>query len=77
MRLLVVANHFLRLTNIFSTEATGQTHGFPHMFMLAFDDLVTANTAYEQFQMSGTVPTHGRGPWVVFIGRQPGVFTSL
>lgn len=67
---------FLELTNICSTEATGQTDGFPNAFMLAFDDHTTATTAYEQFQEDGIIPTHGRGPWVVFVGRQRGVFTS-
>ena len=56
--------------------ATSQTNGFPHGFMLAFDDPATADTAHKEFQISGTIPTHGRGPWVVFIGRRPGVFTS-
>lgn len=45
--------------------------------MLAFDDQAAASAAYEQFQTDGIVPSHGRGPWVVFVGRQPGVFTSL
>ena len=59
-----------------STEATSQTNGFPHAFMLAFDDLSAANAAYQQFQGDGVIPNHGRGPWVVFLGRSPGVFTS-
>jgi len=66
----------LELISISSTEASSQTDGFPHAFMLAFDDPTTANVAYEEFQASGTVPVHGRGPWVVFIGRRPGVYTS-
>ena len=44
--------------------------------MMAYDDPTAANTAYEQFQEFGTIPAHGRGPWVVFMGRQPGVFAS-
>ena len=44
--------------------------------MLAFDDAPAADIAYEQFQDNGTIPTHGRGLWVVFMGRQVGVFTS-
>ena len=59
-----------------SAEATDQTDGFPHAFMLAFDDPAAADTAYERFQEDGTIPAHGRGPWVVFIGRRRGVFTS-
>lgn len=59
-----------------STEATSQTGGFSNAFMLAFDDPVAADDAYERFQVDGTIPTHSHGPWVVFIGRQPGVFTS-
>ena len=44
--------------------------------MLAFDNPAIASTVYEQFQDNGMIPTHGRGPWVVFVGRRPGVFTS-
>jgi len=72
----VSPNDISGLTNVVSAEATSQTDGFPGAFMLAFDDPAAANTAYEQFQQSGVVPAHGRGPWVVFIGRQPGVFTT-
>ena len=72
----VVFQHFLNVTNACSAEATGQTDGFPHAFMLAFDDSTTANAAYERFREDGTIPSHGRGPWVVFVGRQSGVFTS-
>lgn len=64
------------VTNTYRTEATGQTDGFPRAFMLGFNDPVAADTAYERFQEDGTIPMHGRGLWVVFIGRQCGVFTS-
>ena len=67
---------FLKLTDVASTKATGQTDGFPHVFMLAFDDPAAANSAYERFCEDGVLPTHGHGPWVVFMGCQPGVFTS-
>lgn len=66
----------MELKNTCSTEATDQTDGFRRAFMMAYDDPTAANTAYEQFQEFGTIPAHGRGPWVVFMGRQPGVFTS-
>lgn len=66
----------LELTSICSTEAIHQTDGFLHAFMLAFDDPDAAETAYKQFQEGRLIPDHGRGPWVVFIGHQPGVFTS-
>ena len=66
----------LELTSICSTEAIHQTDGFPHAFMLAFNDPDAAETAYKQFQEGGLIPDHGCGPWVIFIGRQPCVFTS-
>ena len=66
----------LELKYISGTEATSQTDGFPHAFMLALDDPAAADAVYKDFQSSGTIPAHGRGPWVVFIGRRPGVFTS-
>ena len=44
--------------------------------MLAFDDPAAADAAYERFREDGTIPGHGHGPWVVFVGRQSGVFTS-
>ena len=69
-------DHALELTDDPSAEATSQTDGFPYSLMLAFDDPAAADRAYEQFQYDGTTPAHGRGPWVVFIGRTPGVFTS-
>ena len=73
---VVAFDHFAELTNICSAEATDQTDGFQRAFMLAFDDPAVADAAYEKFQEDGTIPVHGRGPWVVFVGRQPGVFTS-
>jgi hypothetical protein len=44
--------------------------------MLAFDNPTAARRAYGQFQDDGILPVHGRGPWVIFVGRHPGVFTS-
>ena len=69
-------DHALELTDGPSTEATSQTDGFPYSLLLAFDDPVAADRAYEEFLDDGTTPSYGRGPWVVFIGRTPGVFTS-
>lgn len=44
--------------------------------MLAFNGPAVADHAYERFQADGTIPPHGRGPWVVFMGQRIGVFTS-
>ena len=44
--------------------------------MLAFDNPSAADAAYKRFGEDGTIPTHGHGLWVVFNGRQRGVFTS-
>ena len=71
-----LADHILELRKIPSTEAISQTDSFPHSLVLAFDDPAAADRAYEVFQIDGNTPAHGRGPWVVFIGRTPGVFTS-
>ena len=73
---IVTPDCVLKLTSVPSTDATSQTDGFPFGLMLAFDDPAVADRAYEEFQEDGTTPDHGRGPWVVFIGRTPGVFTS-
>ena len=66
----------LELTSLPSAEATSQTEGFPYSLMLAFNDPDAADRAYEEFQEDGTTPAYGCGPWVVFIGRTRGVFTS-
>lgn len=60
-----------------SIEATEQTEGFAHAFKLAFDDPKQAYYAYDQFIEDGTIPAHGKGPWVVFKGRKQGVVISL
>ena len=73
---VAVLVHISETNNILSAEATSQTDGFANALTLAFDDPSVAEHAYEQFQDNGTIPAHGRGPWVVFMGRQPGVFTS-
>lgn len=62
--------------NLPSVDAISQTDGFSNAFMLAFNDPASAGLAFERFQEDGTVPNHGHGPWVVFMGRRPGVFTS-
>ena len=73
---IVPPTHATELTSIPSTEASRQTDGYPCALMLAFDNPDAAEHAYELFEEDGTTPAHGRGPWVVFIGRTPGVFTS-
>ena len=70
------SDQVLELTGAPSSEAISQTDSFPHSLVLAFDDPAIADRAYEAFQEDGTTPAQGRGPWVVFIGRTPGVFTS-
>ena len=68
--------HFLVLTSLSSAGATEQTDGFPDAFMLAFEDPAQANDAFNRFLEHGIIPARGRGPWVVFVGRRQGVFTS-
>lgn len=60
-----------------SSLATKQTEGFSNEFKLVYTSAATAHHDYEQFLADGTLPPHGNGPWVVFAGRTPGVFTSL
>ena len=67
---------FLKLIGAPSNEAICQMNGFANALMLAFDDPAIADHNYEQFRDHGIIPTHGSGPWVVFMGWQPGVFTS-
>lgn len=66
---------FLSPTNLSSVSAIEQTKGFPDAFKLAFEDPAQADNAFDKFREDGTIPAHGRGPWVVFIGRKQGVFT--
>ena len=72
----IVPAHAPELTSIPSVEASRQTNGYPYALMLAFDNPDAAERAYELFEEDGTTPAHGRGPWVIFIGRTPRVFTS-
>lgn len=67
---------FPALTNLFSGEATEQTEGFHGAFKLTFEDSEEADNAFDKFLENGTIPDHGRGPWVIFVGRRRGVFTS-
>ena len=73
----MVVLDYLTETNICSIDATNQTIGSLNAFMLVFNDPTAASITYEQFQEDGITPTHGRGPWVVFVGHWLGVFTSL
>ena len=73
---MISHSEFLTLKNPSSIGATEQTEGFPNAFKLAFEDPAQADKAYSKFLKDGTVPAHGRGPWVVFAGRKQGVFTS-
>ena len=68
--------YFLALTTLPSANASKQTDGFADAFKLAFEDPAQAYSAYDKFIADGTIPAHGRGPWVVFIGRTQGVFVS-
>ena len=68
--------HLSMPTTLHSVDATEQTEGFPNSFKLAFEDAAQAHHAWNQFIEDGTIPAHGRGPWVVFVGRKQGVFIS-
>ena len=54
-----------------------QTQGFPGGFQRTLPDFEAGKAAWIAFTRDMTYPDYGRGPWVVFHGRKPGVFTRV
>ena len=54
-----------------------QTQGFSDGFQRAFPDLDAAQAAWTAYTENEAYPDYGRGPWVVYIGRKPGVCTKV
>ena len=69
-RIICVLSHL-------SDLAAFQTQGFSDGFQKAFPDHGSAEDAWSAFIRDGTYPDYGRAPWVVFIGRNPGVFSRM
>lgn len=60
-----------------SELAAFQTQGFSDAFQRLFPDRDSAEIAWSRFVRDGTYPDYGRGPWIVFLGRKPGVFSKM
>ena len=67
----------VRLRGCLSDLAAFQTQGFSDGFQKAFPDRDSAEAAWSAFARDGTYPDYGRAPWVVFLGRRPGVYSRM
>jgi len=54
-----------------------QTQGHSDAFQRVFPDFDTAKAAWLAYVEDQVYPDYGKGPWVVFLGRRPGVFTRV
>ena len=54
-----------------------QTQGYSEGFQKTFLTRNSAETAWIAYTQDRTYPDYGKGPWVVFLGRKPGVFTKV
>ena len=61
----------------FSESAAFHTQGFSDAFQRAFPSRDSAEAAWSAYTRDGTYPGYGRGPWVVYHGQRPGVFTKM
>ena len=61
----------------FRISAALTTQGFSDAFQRSFPDRGSATAAWNTFAQDRTYPDYGKGPWVVFLGRKPGVFTKV
>lgn len=61
----------------FSPGAAMQTQGYSDAFQRTYPSYELAEAAWIAYTRDGTYPDYGRGPWVVFHGRKPGVFERV
>jgi hypothetical protein len=54
-----------------------QTQGYSEGFQKTFPTRDSAAAAWSAYVLDKTYPTYGKGPWVVYLGRKPGVFTKV
>jgi len=54
-----------------------QTQGHKEGFQRFFPTRDSAMAAWSAYNRDKTYPDYGKGPWVVFLGRKPGVFTKV
>ena len=66
-----------RSRSYFRIAAALETQGFSGAFQRSFPDLDSARAAWDAFTRDGTYPNYGKGPWVVFLGRKPGIFIRV
>jgi hypothetical protein len=65
------------LMQLYSLSAAMQTTGFSDAFQRCYPDRESARAAWTAFTIHGIYPDYGKGPWVVFLGRKPGVFVRV
>ncbi|KAF9777749.1 hypothetical protein BJ322DRAFT_1114794 [Thelephora terrestris] len=58
-------------------SAAMQIQGYRNAFQRAFSDLDAATQAWNTYVRDKIHPDYGKAPWVVFLGRRPGVFTRV
>ena len=61
----------------FRLIAITQTQGFSNAFQRTYPDYASALAAWNAFTRDGIYPDYGRGPWVVFLGRKPGLIERV
>lgn len=57
--------------------AATQTQGYSDAFQRVFPDRDSAITAWMAYTEEGIYPDYGKGPWVVYLGRKPGIFIKV
>ena len=65
------------LLDLSSLLAILNSQCFSDGFQRAFPNYDAAVAAWGAFMRDGTFPDYGRSPWVVYLGRRPGVFTRV
>ena len=60
-----------------SHSAAVQAQGFSDGFWRSYSNQASAQTAWTAYTRDGIFPDYGRGPWIVVLGRKPGVFEKV
>ena len=74
---LSFGNVFAHSRNYSKLMVIMQTQGFSDAFQRTYPDRPSAVAAWNAYSRDGTYPEYGKSPWVVFIGRRPGVFEKV
>ena len=60
-----------------SLGAALQTQGFSDGFQRVYPDHELAEAAWNAYTRDGIYPDYGKSPWVVFLGRKPGLIERV